>query len=303
MRIDQRNAGASVAINDATVYTLDRWRMAEVTDGAVTVQQVTDAPTGFVNSLKITTTTADGTLGSTQYSFLKQAIEGFNVSDLGWGTANAKTVTLSFWVRSSLTGTFSGAFVNDGSNRNYIFEYSIASADTWEYKTIVVLGDTSGTWLTNNSAGIRLRFDYGSGSSFRGTANTWQAGNLIGSTGSVSVIDTLNATWFVTGVQVEAGTVATPFERRQFGQELALCQRYFEIVNPVYLQAAQGAGGANIVSGFYKATKRATPTLSLTLLNGSGGGAFSNDVESWAASAAVDGNGRIGYSGTSSAEL
>ena len=287
-RIDQRNAGASVAINDATVYTLDRWRMAEVTDGAVTVQQVTDAPTGFVNSLKITTTTADGTLGSTQYSFLKQAIEGFNVSDLGWGTANAKTVTLSFWVRSSLTGTFSGAFVNDGSNRNYIFEYSIASADTWEYKTIVVPGDTSGTWLTNNSVGIRLRFDYGSGSSLRGTANTWQAGNLIGSTGSVSVIGTLNATFYITGVQLEVGSVATPFERRPYGTELALCQRYysnFVVTQDEYVAVAHAssATAAKTQAFFFKVPMRATPTVTLSAAgNGAGQSSFLQASNSYA---------------------
>jgi hypothetical protein len=227
MRIDQRNAGASVTLNANGVYPVDRWRCDEVTDGGATGEQVQDAPEGFVDSLKITTTTADVTLSSSQYMLINQFIEGFNTADFGFGTANAKTITLSFWVKSSLTGTFAGGFDNNDNSRSYVFNYTISSANTWEYKTITIVGDTSGTWNTTNARGLGLRFGLGSGTDFDGTVGAWQSGLKFSSSGAVSVIGTLNATWQITGVQLEAGTVATPFERRQFEQELALCQRYF----------------------------------------------------------------------------
>ena len=229
MRIDQRNAGASVTPDASGIYTVDRWKVWEDSDGAATVQQVTEAPSGFVNSLKWTTTTADGSLSASQYCAVGQLIEGFNTADLAWGTSSASSVTLSFWVRSSLTGTFGGTLTNGASTfRAYPFTYTISSANTWEQKSITIAGDTSGTWATNNSAGIRLYFGLGVGSTYSGTAGSWANGSLLFSaTGAVSVIDTLNATWQITGVQLEAGSVATPFEHRQYGQELALCQRYF----------------------------------------------------------------------------
>jgi hypothetical protein len=157
MRIDQRNAGASVTFNASSgdVYILDRFVSNNSTDGAYTVQQNSSAPTGFINSAKITVTTADASIGSTQSSWFQQKIEGLNVADLGWGTASAKTITLSFWVRSSLTGTFGGSITNSGFNRSYPFTYTISVADTWEQKTITVAGDTTGTWLTTNGIGIQ----------------------------------------------------------------------------------------------------------------------------------------------------
>ena len=229
MRIDQRNAGASVTINtSAKTYTVDRWHAnGQTSDGVFTVQQSTTAPTGFTNSLLATVTTADASIGVDQYYLLCQRIEGYNVADLGFGSAAAKTVTLSFWVRSSLTGTFSGALENSAENRSYPFTYSISSADTWEQKTITIAGDTSGTWLTDNGIGLFVWFDLGCGSNKRGTAGAWTGSNLYGATGAVQLIATNGATFYITGVQLEAGSVATPFERRSYGQELALCQRYY----------------------------------------------------------------------------
>jgi len=227
MRIDQRNAGASVTLTSGGIYTVDRFIGFEDTDGAMTAQQDSSAPAGFVNSVKLTTTTADASLGATQFAIYRQSIEGTNVADLAWGTASAKTVTLSFWVRSSLTGTFGGALFNSAFNRSYPFTYTISVADTWEYKTITVAGDTTGTWLTTNGIGINVGFGLGSGSTYSGTAGNWGAAGYITATGAVSVIGTLNATWQVTGVQFEVGSVATPFERRPFGAELALCYRYY----------------------------------------------------------------------------
>jgi len=235
MVIDQRNAGASVTLDGNGVYPVDRWRCDESSDGGATGEQVQDAPAGFVDSLKITTTTADGTLSAAQYMAANQFVEGFNTADFGWGTANAKTVTLSFWVKSSLTGTFAGGVDNNAGNRSYVFNYTIAVADTWEYKTITIVGDTSGTWNTTNARGLGLRFGLGAGTDFNGTVGAWQSGSKFSSSGAVSVIGTLNATWFVTGVQLEVGSVATPFERRPYGAELALCQRYY------YTHAPKGA--------------------------------------------------------------
>jgi hypothetical protein len=227
MRIDQRNAGASVTLTSGGIFTVDRFDGVEDTDGAMTAQQDTSAPTGFINSLKFTTTTADGTLGATQWAACRQMIEGTNISDLGWGTASAKTVTLSFWVRSSLTGTFGGALANGAFNRSYPFTYSISVADTWEQKTITIAGDTSGTWLTTNGIGIRVQFGLGVGSTYSGTAGAWAGAGYISATGATSVVGTNGATFYITGVQLEVGSSATGFEYRQYGQELALCQRYF----------------------------------------------------------------------------
>jgi hypothetical protein len=169
---------------------------------------------------------------------------------LNWGTANAKTVTLSFWTRSSLTGTFGGVLRNSANDRSYPFTYSISSANTWEYKTITVAGDTSGTWLTTNGIGLQIDFGLGVGSTYSGTAGAWAGSLYISATGAVSVIGTLNATWYVTGVQLEVGSVATPFERRPFGAELALCQRYYQtLVNTGFnssFPATRGGGNNNI---------------------------------------------------------
>jgi hypothetical protein len=225
MRIDQRNAGA--AVTAATAFPVDRFRIDNATDGAYSAQQDSSAPVGFVNSVKWTTTTADGTLTTTQQAAIQQRIEGTNVADLAWGTANAKTVTLSFWVRSSLTGTFGGSLRNSAGDRSYPFTYAISAADTWEQKSVTVAGDTSGTWLTTTGTGIFIFFSLGAGPDRSGTAGAWNSNNNTSATGAVSVIGTLNATWFVTGVQLEVGSVATPFERRPYGMELALCQRYY----------------------------------------------------------------------------
>ncbi len=263
MRIDQRNAGASVTATDAG-YQLDRFQtFTESADGVFTVQRVADAPASFVNSAKITVTTADASIGASQRYLFVQNIEGFNVADFGFGASGASTITISFWVKSSVTGTFGGCLSNADFNRTYPFSYTISSANTWAYKTITILGDTTGTWLTNNENGIRLIFSIGVGSSSSGTANAWASSNIFQPTGSVNLISTLNATLNITGVQLEAGSVATPFERRSYGQELALCQRYYEVGTSGFTgYATAGIGvGAHVA---FAATKRATPTIALT---------------------------------------
>jgi hypothetical protein len=265
MRIDQRNAGAAVTINTAAfTYSLDRWRsFGQASDGAFTVQQDTSAPAGFVNSAKITVTTADASIGASQGYNLQQSIEGTNTADLAWGTANAKTVTLSFWVRSSLTGTFGGAIRNNDLNRSYPFTYSISVADTWEYKTVTIPGDTTGTWLTTTGIGVNVLFSLGAGSNFLTTGGSWNATNRQGVTGQTQLIGTLNATWYVTGVQLEVGSVATPFERRPYGTELNLCKRYYEKLSPADTFIANLAGYSTTAAygGFGYYEKRATPSF------------------------------------------
>jgi hypothetical protein len=265
MRIDQRNAGASVTLPSATVtYVLDRWAHFEDTDGTATVQRSTVAPAGFTNSLLVTTTTADGSLAATQRLTSGQVIEGFNAADLGWGAAGALSVTISFWVRSSLTGTFGAVVKNGANNRSYPFSYSISSANTWEYKTVLIPGDTAGTWPTDNSPALAIIFGLGVGSTYSGTAGSWQAADFSSATGAVSVIGTLNATWQITGVQLEPGAIATPFERRSYGQELALCQRYFFAVNsgPVTRSVNFSTGTVTVYSAYQlPVSMRVTPTL------------------------------------------
>jgi hypothetical protein len=226
MRIDQRNAGASVNSNGA--FIVDRFQQLMSGGGVLTSQRSTTVPAGFTNSIFIQVTTADSSIAAGDYYLLRHTVEGFNTADLGWGAANALSVTLSFWVRSSVTGTFSGAVENAAETRSYPFTYAISSVNTWEKKTITIPGDTSGTWATDNTVGIYLNLDLGSGSTFQGTASAWGSAKAFAATGAVQLISTLNATFYITGVQLEVGKVATPFEYRNYAQELALCQRYYE---------------------------------------------------------------------------
>jgi hypothetical protein len=274
MRIDQRNAGAAVtADKTSATYGVDRFfGRSESADGVYTIQQTTTAPANFVNSLKVTVTTADASIGATQRYQIQQRIEGYNIADLGWGTANAKTVTLSFWVRSSLTGTFGGSFVNSDATRSYPFTYSISVVDTWEYKSVTIAGDTSGTWLTTNGIGIQIIFALGTGSTYLGTAGAWSGNFYTGATGQTQVISTSGATFYITGVQLEVGSVATPFERRPFGAELVLCLRY-------YWKNIPGASGVSLAVGattsaqmrvtvFYPTTMRSAPSFLINDLYG-----------------------------------
>ena len=267
MTISQRNGTSSVT-PATSVYTLDRWLIGVSQTSKLSVQQDAGAvtpPAGFTDYLGITSLSAYS-ITSTDFFGIIQKIEGFNTADLGWGTANAKTVTLSFWVRSSLTGTFGGSFQNDAANRSYPFSYTISAANTWEQKTITVAGDTTGTWLTNNGVGIQLVIGLGYGSTFSGTAGAWAAGQLLSSTGATSVVGTNGATFYLTGVQLEVGTVATSFDFRSYGTELLLCQRYCETI----VSAGNNSGicpmnsdstttGRGVYS--FKVLKRANPSV------------------------------------------
>ena len=271
MTIDQRNAGASVSVssNSGTQFGADRFLVQGTSsEGVFTAQQLSATPpSGFKNYVRIQTTTASASPASGSLYAMSQIIEGFNIADLGFGAAGASTVTFSFLIRSSLTGTFSGSLKNGNAyNRSYPFTYTISAADTWEYKTVTVVGDTSGTWQTGNLGGLIVYWDLGCGSSLLSTANTWQGANYNGVTGSTRLISTLNATLDITGVQLEKGTVATPFEFRSIGQELALCQRYYES----FASNTMFVGQSNTLTGVRGqvaySEKRAAPTITANSL-------------------------------------
>ena len=231
MVIDQRNAGAATA-SSYTGYLVDRFTYQASVTGKLVFQQNagsltgTNLPAGFTNYLGATSQSAYS-VSSSDYFLLTQQLEGFNTSDLQWGTAYAKTITLSFWVRSSLTGTFSVAFRNETPDRSYVATYTINSANTWEQKTITIAGDTTGTWTgATNGIGLRVNFGLGVGSTYNTTAGAWAAGNYLSATGATSVVGTNGATFYITGVQLEKGSTATSFDYRPYTTELQLCERY-----------------------------------------------------------------------------
>ena len=234
MRIDQRNAGAAVTLTNQG-YGLDRWTTWFSQTGKYTAQQNQGSvtpPVGFVNYHGITSSSAY-TVTSTDYFHIAQKVEGYNIADLNWGTANAKTITVSFWVRSSLTGDFGILLRNGAGSHVYGTTYAISSANTWERKTITIVGPTIGTWDSTNGNGIFVIFGLGHGSSQTVSANgSWLNEGKLGASGATSVVGTSGATFYITGVQLEEGSVATPFEHRLYGQELALCQRYYYKTTP-----------------------------------------------------------------------
>ena len=270
----------------ATGYSVDRWKYTGSQSSKGTVAQNTTAPAGFTNSLGFTSSSAYS-VTSTDFFFLSQVIEGFNIADLGWGTASAKTVTLSFQVYSSLTGTFGGVLTNGANNRTYPFTYSVASANTWTTISVTVAGDTTGTWATDNTAGLFVLFGLGCGSTYSGTAGSWSGGTYFSATGATSVVGTNGATFYITGVQLEVGSSATGFEYRQYQQELALCQRYYQYIggSSSNTELLCGANGTARVrgSGILSTTMRASPTMALSgtptfYIYGSGSPTYSSNV-------------------------
>jgi len=248
MVIDQRSSGTVTASNtSAQIYLVDRWAYRVFTGSAaskISFQRSSVAPDGFVNSMLVTSLSSYS-IGSSDAFQFRQPIEGFNIADFGWGTANAKPVTLSFWVRSSLTGTFGGGVWNATDTRFYVFSYSISAANTWEFKTVTITGETSGVWNTTNGIGLNVSFSLGAGASLQGTSGSWGTSVLIAPTGQVNVSGTNGATWQVTGVQLEKGATATSFDYRPYTTELQLCQRYYFKVATTASNATFGAGFAN----------------------------------------------------------
>jgi hypothetical protein len=282
MAIDQRNAGASVtpAVNTNT-YVVDRWLGIGNQASKFSLQQNVNSvtpPAGFSYYLGATSLSAYSVI-STDYFALSQFIEGFNFADMAWGTASAQTVTLSFWVRSSLTGTFGGAIQSGNQGRAYPFSYTISSANTWEQKTITIAGDVSGTWVgATNGIGARIYWALGTGTAQQGTSGAWTASAPYSATSTVNVVGTNGATFYITGVQLEKDSVATSFDYRPYATELVLCQRYFEksynigtvagaatesgMAQSSQNAASTGTGyiGANIQ---WKVSKRSSPTTTL----------------------------------------
>ena len=304
MVIDQRNAGASVTPTTSAQYNLDRWQVYNTQSSKFSVQQNAGSvtpPAGFSNYLGATSLSAYS-ITSGDYFTIGQPIEGFNVADLNWGTANAKTITISFWVRSSLTGTFGACVTNSAFDRSYPFSYTINSANTWEYETITIAGDISGTWLTNNGRGIELDFGIGVGSSNSGTAGSWQSGWKPSVTGAVSVVGTNGATFYITGVQLEVGSTATSFDYRPYGTELGLCQRYYQFSTYGTTSYPSSGGYARAYASF-PVIMRTAPTMTFTD-SGSGGssigtGSYTNGYFNTYGSLSAAGAGTFSWVATS----
>jgi hypothetical protein len=269
MVISQRNGTSTVSAPTDGQFVLDRFNNFTSGGGVYSVGQSTTAPAGFGNSMLYTVTTADASIASTDYYLFVQPIEGYNCSDLAYGTASAKTVTVSFWVRSSVTGTFGFGLRQRSGTRSYVGQYTISAANTWEQKSITIAGDTAGTIANDNDTGLLVTWDLGSGSNRNGTANTWQAGNYWRAVGNTNLISTSGATLYITGVQLEVGSTATSFDYRPYGTELALCQRYFLAYGGEFASQALASGGFISTTGFlgycaFPTTMRAASTISFT---------------------------------------
>jgi hypothetical protein len=313
MRIDQRYAGTATP-NTINNYVVDRWQVNQSTTGKLIAQQNAGSvtpPAGFSNYLGATSQSAYS-VGASDYYLFQQPIEGFNVADLAWGTADAKTVTISFWARSSLTGTFGGVISNSDANRSYPFTYTITAANTWEKETITIPGDTSGTWFKTTGVGMFVRFGLGVGSTYNGTAGAWAGAVYLGATGATSVVGTSGATFYITGVQLEQNTSATPFERRLYNQELANCQRYYTqswgsgafsaVGNAANGTASNGSNA--VVAATFQVSMRAAPTVTLYDNIGASGKAtqpfIANGLAATAGSIGVNGFKDVSGSGYTS---
>jgi len=270
MTIDQRNSGSATTPTSDQTATLDRFKARLNNASKYSVQQVTDAPSGFSNSLKVTSAAAT-TVGTNDFYQIAAPLEGYTTNVLAQGSSAAKQFTLSFYVKSSLTGTFGGAYSNDLGDRFYAWTYTINSANTWERKSITITGATDGTWVSTNGAGLHIYWTLGAGSGVQTTADVWGTSFKRGPTGATNVVATSGATWQITGVQLEVGDTATDFEHRSFGDELARCQRYYSRE-----EAATGAAYKRYATGSWSSTTgfecliplstplRTTPTLETT---------------------------------------
>jgi hypothetical protein len=324
MVVDQRNGGASLTPSSNGQYSLDRWSCSLSQASKYSVQQNAGsltpvATTGFTNYLGVTSLSSYS-INSTDFFIIRQGIEGSNITDLGWGTASAKTITLSFWAYSSLTGTFGGALSNSAENRSYPFTYSIPVANTWTQVSITVAGDTTGTWLTTNGMGIRLNIGLGVGTTNSGTAGSWAAAAYYSATGAVSIVGTNAATLYITGVQFEIGSSATGFEYVDYTTQLAMCQRYFEmsyaigvkpgtvtnvgIVQTLSVPTGYPLYGVYPVQVPFAVSKRTTPTMT-TYSNNSGasGNVYTTNPAGDAATTPFSSTSTSGYNGYTGANI
>ena len=266
--VNQRSTGT---VNNGETYgAVDRFVGYAAAGGTFTLAQSTDSPDGYNNSILATVTSADSSIASSDFYGISQRIEGKNVYHLGFGSSAAKTITISFWVKSSVTGTFGGAIRNSAANRSFNFSYTVNSANTWEHKTYTIAGDTSGTWLTDTGIGLRVSWSLGDGSSRLQAAGQWGAGNFAGVTGQTNLITTGSATLQLTGVQLEVGTLATEFEHQSFNEQLQLCQRYYQQYTNPPLRGVVSDPNVNRVGMPLPVIMRATPTVTITSSGSSG---------------------------------
>jgi hypothetical protein len=290
MNVAQRNSSSAVlAVSGESYDTVDRFKFAEGTSGAFTSEQSSDAPDGFSNSVELNVTTADTSLAAGEYAYVYQAIEAQDLQHLGYGTNSAKTLTLSFWVKSSKTGTYCITFNKfDITSYHFVKEYTIDTADTWEKKTITIEPDSnikaSGAAIGNdNGLGLRVFWGLAWGATYNGgTDNVWTTDTTDYATSNqANWMDSTSNNFYLTGVQLEVGSVATEFEHRSFGEELALCQRYYHqqerTANPikgVYIGIGQ-VGQTTQALAIYTlpVSMRTTPTLAHGTV---GAGATSN---------------------------
>jgi hypothetical protein len=266
MTIAQRGVSGTTT-GGTGLFICDRFFCNSTGTSVFTYEQSSDAPDGFTNSSKLTVSTSQA-LQSNDYSQFHTKIEGYDAARLGLGTANAKTFTLSFWVKSSLTGTFGIMFGNGPITMRYVTSYQINSANTWEYKTITVAGATSGSFGVTNDVGLYIYYDMGVGTNYStSNPNQWGTGFTFGLTGGVKLKETSGATWQITGVQLEVGDTATPFEHRSYGDELARCQRYYETFPRVFSVDIANSTSSKYVQAFMQVEKRAVPTVSYSSLS------------------------------------
>jgi len=272
MVINQRYG--TTAQTNTSGFVTDRFQVLNSSAGTVNVQTVTTAPVDFSYSTQLTANTADASVGSTDSVIFYTTVEGYNITDLNWGTANARTVTLSFWVRSSLTGTYSASIVSQNGGVSFPFNYTISSSNTWTQITQTITGPTSGTFGTTNDVGFYLEFALMTGSSFQGTPNAWSAGNWRGTASQVNWMATSGNTFNITGIQLEKGTTASSFEFRSYQKELILCQRYF-------FRTASTAGygfpcfDGYCASGYFAGSASLLPVQMRAAPTGTIGGSFS----------------------------
>lgn len=261
--------GTSFTPPTSGTFTADRWQQHQGGGGVLYYEQSTDAPTGFSNSLKVTVNTADTSIAAGDFYYMRESIEGFNCVPLALGTSNAVTFTLSFYVKSSLTGTFNGCYQNNATNRSYVFEYTINAANVWERKTVTIVGDTTGTWTTDNTSGLRVIFDFGMGSNFNTTANSWQAGSYFCTSSGVKLVGTASATWYITGVQLEVGDTATSYQHESYGTTLQKCLRYYwrttkSASNQVITTAIAYSSTVAVAPILFPVPMRSSPSFSIS---------------------------------------
>jgi len=275
MNVDQRNTATTAVTTNA--YTVDRWYVENGSDAVLSAQQSTDVPTGqgFSKSLKVTATTADASIGATQFAAITQHIEGSNSAQLAWGAAGAKPVVVSFWVKATVTGTYSFTLYSDSATRICPSSYTVNASNTWEKKTVYIVGDTSGTWLTTTGRGVVCNFYIALGTNYLGTSGVWNSSNIYGVTGQANALASTNNIFAVTGVQFEQNLQPTPFEQRPIGTELALCQRY--CLSYVNLAMGYTRNSIDVYSPLcdYPTVMRTAPTLrsgaTFTVSTGSAG--------------------------------